>query len=41
MILPYVDSGTKEKTKVAVKELSNDEDIDVRFYANRFTGLAF
>lgn len=35
-ILAYFDGSTKEKIKIAVKELTSDDDLDVRFYATQY-----
>ena len=34
-ILPYTDNTGKEKIKSSVKELKNDEDIDVKYFVNK------
>ena len=34
-VIQYADSAGKEKIKGLVKELKNDEDLDVKFYVNK------
>jgi hypothetical protein len=36
LIIPCVDQITKDKIKLSVKDLTNDEDADVKFFAAKF-----